>query len=155
MGRSCLKWYSSQMTFNNKNSIPFASALLPYFCHGTKDLASAAFTLQNYAAWKKRNGDHIAKRQMPFSISLGVVFLNVCRTGRTNTYMLRASLLDSIYYRHLIFFACYLFYLCNTIQEDAGGTRSTLHPFRNWTCCWAMNAARWEVTKCETGNCKA
>lgn len=66
VGRSFPEWSGPQVALNTKNSIPFASTLLQYFCHGPECTTSTAPTLPEPCCLEKGNGNHIPKTQRPF-----------------------------------------------------------------------------------------
>lgn len=110
MGRSFLKLHGPQTTFKTKNSVLLVSALLLFFCHGTKGLLPTASTFAEPCCLEKGNEDHIPKDRR-LSMHSGVFFLRSVRlTGlilicslpssstpptRDTRHFLRAALLFS------------------------------------------------------------
>lgn len=123
--------HGCQMTFNSKSCIPFVNALLQYFCHGTKDLWSTASTLPEPCCPEKGNGQR--DRCLFHEFWSGFWYVGLAGLILTHS-MLPSSTpptRDTWY-----FLPCFSL---PYHQEDAGRTRSTPHPFRNWICCWECN----------------
>lgn len=120
---------------NTKNSIPFVSTLLQYFCHGPEITTSTTPTLPEPHSLEKGNGNHIQKTQRPFPLFQEFLLRYVGLAGLILNFTVLPSsappAADS-------FCMCCLAFLCTT-PEVTGGTRSLPQLPRNWICCWEFN----------------